>query len=101
MSQQFYNTVQIDGEELKEKVGKCVNQDKNIAIFFEKHPSLELTPFQVQEHLQWYGVPITSIRRSMNTLTKKGCLIKTDKKAKGIYGIDNYKWRYNFKSTLF
>lgn len=99
--QHFFNTIHQSGTDLLQSEKKAKSQDETIVAFFERHPSLELTPFEVQENLKWYNVPITSIRRSLNTLTNKGRLIKTDKKAKGIYGMDNYKWRYNFKTTLF
>ena len=39
--------------------------------------------------------PITSIRRAITTLTKRGYLIKSDEMKKGLYGVSEYVWRLN------
>ena len=39
------------------------------------------------------NTPITSIRRAMNTLTKRGKLVKTDEMKEGEYGKPEHCWR--------
>lgn len=97
----FHNTINLSGKELLVADGKCKNQEIAILDFFERHPNMEYTPFEVQEAMSLYKTPITSIRRAMTNLTEKDHLIKTNNQAKGIYDKPNYKWKFNFKSTLF
>lgn len=97
----FHNTIDAVNPELSVYEGKCKDQDRTILAFFEKYPTQEYTPFEVQESLRLYRTPITSIRRSMTNLTKSNHLIKTGHMAMGIYGKPNFRWRYNFKTTLF
>lgn len=97
----FYNTIHQQGEDLVQSEKKAKSQNEMILAFFEKHPNEEFSPPQIQEALSLYHTPITSIRRSITTLTKDGKLIKTENQVKGIYDKPNYKWRFHFKSTLF
>jgi hypothetical protein len=54
----------------------------------------KLTPFQVHENIdELYNSPITSTRRALTVLTKKGYLCKTDKMVVGEYGIKCHCWR--------
>ena len=94
----FYNTTGLKNIELASVRDKAAKQDDIIREVFERYPMMELTPFDVESVLKDNGVryPITSIRRSINTLTGKGALKKTDNRKKGLYGRDNYLW----KSTI-
>ena len=91
----YYNTTGLKGIELSSIKDKAAKQDDIIREIFEKYPLIELTPFDVESVLLDNGVkyPITSIRRSINTLTSKGTLKKTDNRKKGLYGRDNYLWK--------
>ena len=67
-------------------------QEDVVLAFFEAHSSGRWTPFQV---LAGTGLmcPITSVRRAMTILTKKGKLVKDDKYQKlEIYGKSNCTW---------
>ena len=91
----YYNTTGLKGIELNETLVKTGKQDDIIREVFDRYPVIELTPFDVESILEDNGVkyPITSIRRSINTLTGKGMLKKTDNRKKGLYGRDNYLWK--------
>ena len=89
----FYNTTGLSGEQLKEREMKAGTQNRLILDFFRMHPGLEFTPFQVQAHLNLTRTPITSIRRSITTLTGLGYLRMTNVKRMGNYGVENNCWR--------
>ena len=94
----YYNTVHETGEELSTSHKKVIKQDDIILRIFYLYPSQYYTPFDVQSILMdTYSkdYPITSIRRSINTLTNKEHLIKTSSQKQGKYGKKNYCWKYN------
>ena len=94
----YYNTIHETGREVKESHEKALKQDDIILKVFYLYPDQFYTPFDIQSILiDSYNkdYPITSIRRSINTLTNKDSLIKTSAKKQGLYGKNNYCWRYN------
>lgn len=97
----FYNTINLQGSDLAQSEKKAKSQNEMILNFFEKHPNQEFSPPEIQEALSLYKTPLTSIRRSITTLTDSEKLIKTKNQVKGIYDKPNYRWKLNFKSTLF
>lgn len=92
-NENYFNTTHQEGDKLKLYGLKAHKQNAKILLFFLRNKK-EFTPSQV-----WINcfnpdeTPLTSIRRSMNVLTNKGALEKTDKKVEGIYGRPEYKWR--------
>ena len=95
----FHNTTHETGQQLIKFEKQTEGQDKVILDFFKKHEAFSFTPCECQSFIQLTGVPITSIRRSISDLTKKGLLIKTNKKKIGTYGRPNYTWKYNTKNV--
>lgn len=95
----YYNTTNEIGNDLKESRSKANTQDNDILEYFKKNE--ECSPSQVwkvlrEKELDKDGVttmPLTSVRRSITNLTKKGYLEKTTDKRKGIYGKPEYIWR--------
>ena len=85
----FFNTIRLRSKRLEEAHEQTGKQDDIILTFFQKDKGLH-TPCEVWKHFQQY--PLTSVRRSINTLTKKGLLLKTPFKREGIYGKKNYCW---------
>ena len=86
----YYNTVNVKGEELEARTLRAKTQKEHILEIFKG--AGELTPFDVQKVFpQW---PITSIRRAISDLTREGDLVKTGNRKKGIYGHQNYTWKY-------
>lgn len=87
----FFNTTNEKGEELEERIEKASTQDELVLKFFRFHKGLSFTPFEVHEHIT-QGCPITSVRRAITNLTKRGYLVKTALKQEGGYGQKNCKW---------
>lgn len=90
---EYFNTTHLSGTELAESKAQTGLQDQRVLDIFKFHQQ-KFTPVQVWEQYQnWHGrVCLTSIRRSMTVLTKKGLLRKTDEKRMGKYGKVNYVW---------
>ena len=83
----YYNTIYETCKELKDSHTKTLKQDDIILKIFFLYPDQFYTPFDVQSILMdTYSkdYPITSIRRSINTLTNKEHLIKTSAKKQGL-----------------
>ena len=103
MQTSFFNTTSQRGSELLNSQAKATNQNEIILQIFKEYPTIKLTPFDVQYNVKRiYGkdYPITSVRRSLTTLTDKGDLIKSDKAtAKGIYRVANHSWKLNTNSV--
>lgn len=94
--ERFYNTTNETGQELKDCISKASKQDNEVLEFFRSKQGKSLTPFEVHKGcLQ--NAPITSVRRSINTLTGMGYLEKTDEKREGEFGRMNYTWRLKSK----
>jgi len=89
----YYNTTNLTGGNLAEAVGKAETQKDIILKFFQSHPDMEFTPFDVQKHCQLQDAPVTSIRRAITNLTDEGKLTKTSNVKKGLYGAMNFTWR--------
>jgi len=82
---------------------KAASQNDRILAFFKAHPGQAFTPAEVWKALDPDGIsPITSYRRSITNLTKRGLLIhlKEEKdKKNGIYGRSNDTWIYPMEVT--
>lgn len=88
----YFNTTELSGEELKEKKIKAGTQSDKILKYFRKI-KLPMTPSDVHMNLFDESTPITSIRRSISTLTNKhGLLSKTNDQKIGPYGSNEYFW---------
>ena len=92
----YYNTTKLKGEELKAKREKITWQDEQVLDYF-KAASRErcidlMTPWDVEYGLR--PMMITSVRRSINTLTKLGYLEKTkERRRSGPANEMNYCWK--------
>lgn len=93
---EFFNTTNLRGDDLSSAKSKADAQEKIILSLLRE--SVEpLAPFQIQERLKNdkdVYMLITSIGRSLRTLTKKDKLIKSEKpEVIGRWGRSNYTWR--------
>ena len=100
MSQPFYNTTGLAGEQLERRIEQAESQEEAVEALFEAHPAAALTPFEVQRAVL-PGSPITSVRRAITNLTDQGVLRKTDHQKEGPYGDPNYTWTLAREPTLF
>ena len=88
MFKNFFNTTGIKDTSKKEK--KAATQNQVVLQLFIKHKALG--PSQVFGKLN-ERMPITSVRRAINTLTRDGHLKKTNVKQRGLYGDSEHVWR--------
>ena len=94
----YYNTLNESGQVLMDFKAKAKSQDEIIIRHFLKHPYKEYSASEIWINLfDVDSTPQTSIRRSINTLTKSGNLVKLDKKKIGIYGRSEFYFKLNRK----
>lgn len=89
----FYNTISLSGSDLLQAECKASDQNKRVLeIIKERGKS---TPFEVSQIYDklYNPAPVTSIRRSMTTLTKQGKLEMLDEMKKEKFGHNNHLWR--------
>lgn len=102
MAKNFFNTINLSGKALELAVVMAANQDDIVAEIFAANPGKHISPSQIHEIvLKKYkrNCPITSFRRSINTLTKINVLIKTDNMVMGPFGKPEHTWIYNKPSS--
>ena len=93
----YYNTTNLKGAELRHNWAKTAKQDELVLAVFLTNRQSVFTPHEIQSIIKDdydKPYPITSIRRSMNTLTAREALEKTKIKRKGPWGASNYCWKY-------
>ena len=91
----YYNTTNEQDIELETARDSAIKQDSRVLAVFAAHGmSAMLSPWLVKEAMNT-DAPITSIRRSINTLTRQDKLVKTTVKVMGPYGRPCYCWRLN------
>ena len=95
----YHNTLAHEGETLRQYEKKAMSQDERILFVVEHSPEEwfgcrehGFTPSEINK-IVMPEAPLTSVRRSMNTLTKQGKLIKTDETRMGPYGRPETVWR--------
>ena len=89
----FYNTIHSQGEVLNKAIATCKKQGEIILQIFKTY-NKALTPVMVHTIYTRYheDILLTSVRRSISDLTKKGWLKKLNQQAPGMYGKSNYMW---------
>lgn len=93
----YYNTTNESGEELKANEAATKTQDehvKSIIDIFNKYTEGKtFSPKDVYQLFDHTKTPITSIRRSINTLLNEGYIHKTGEKVEGLYGRKELQYR--------
>ena len=95
----YHNSLNHEGEKLRSYEQKAMSQDERI-LFVVQFSSENwfgcfehgFTPSEINK-IVLPEAPITSVRRSMNTLTRQGKLIKTDETRMGPYNRPETVWR--------
>jgi Fe2+ or Zn2+ uptake regulation protein len=89
----FFNTISLEGDELKEARKTVSKQNDRILLIMKS--GRQLTPFDVhfEYEKRFKAAPITSIRRAMTTLTDCGKLKKLDQMVEAEYGKRNHLWQ--------
>lgn len=95
MANNYFNTTHQSGQTLMDFDRVAETQNGIVLSLMRKN--IKLSPSEAWEaYCSLTGkqnTPLTSIRRSINTLTEEGRLVKTDVKKEGKYGRDEYVWR--------
>lgn len=90
----YKDSTNESGVTLDEYENKAKKQDDLILALFRKFPLVPMTPPEVNVLLGTNShMLLTSVRRSLNSLTNLGYLERLDSKRKGIYGRMNYQWK--------
>lgn len=95
----YFNTTNEINPQLDVFRKKAESQDALVEELFSENPLQTYTPSEVWQILIKRGLnentPLTSIRRSMNTLTKGDVLAKLGwKTKKGYYGKPEHAWGF-------
>lgn len=88
----YYNTLGHEGDRLRTYKRKAFNQNTLVYQFMVLFPGEGYTPSEVQR-IVLPNTPVTSVRRSITTLTNQGKLIKTGRHRTGPYGRPETVWR--------
>ena len=88
----YYNTTNESGATLTRSKSRASHQDDVVLAIFQQRPDVTLAPHEVLE-ISGASWPLTSVRRSINTLTKRGLLQKTAQQVMGTYDKPVYTWR--------
>jgi len=98
MRQLFYNTTGESGNQLALFTEKAKSQDKAILNFFKKFPSWSISASDILvNQVCNENTPITSIRRSLNTLVKEMEIV-ADGKKKSLY--DRIEFTYKLNQSI-
>jgi hypothetical protein len=100
MSKSFFNTINLEGPALEKATARAAYQNDLIIAIFRQNPNRRFSPSQMQKIISAkYGrhLIITSVRRSMTTLTDRGSLTKGDdaQRIAGPNGVPENTWAYN------
>jgi hypothetical protein len=91
----YFNTTNATTGQLKKYKFLALSQNKRISRMFFNDMS-EATPSEIWRAYNDPDTPLTSIRRSINTLTKIGHIEKTSEKRIGMYGRHEHIWKIKF-----
>jgi hypothetical protein len=100
----YFNTANLKNPALGKAEQRAKNQEDMILDFFVDNPHLKFTPSYVWNHFESQGKqwPITSVRRAITNLTKRGVIEKCITQKTGIYDMPEYEWKLKVeKETLF
>ena len=93
----YFNTNNINGNELLKAINSAKNQNETVYNIF-KILDREISPTQLEDiYLKYTGkrIPRSSVARSLSTLTDDGRLIKTEKQILSRYNRKEYLWKVN------
>lgn len=90
---EFFNTTHE--ADTAKRIESATNQNAVVLGLFQRFSTL--TPSEClakfSDHLRLTPPPITSVRRAITTLTKRGNLVKLQSKRIVLYGVNEYVWK--------
>lgn len=91
----FYKTTPLDGLEMVEAIARAQHQDEMVLAVFRAAPPRPRAPSEVEGLLRAcdQSLLLTSVRRSITTLTNARLLVKTNSTAMGRYGSVEHLWK--------
>lgn len=89
----YYNTTNETGAQLKLYQQNAQNQDNRILVVMQQNPRMSYGASDFTKIFP--NMLLTSIRRSLNTLERKGLIAKTGKKQEGLFGNPENTYRYD------
>lgn len=88
----YHNTNDETGPRLARSQRAAATQEERVASWFRLRPHAAYTAPEVMTAVLPYA-PLTSTRRALSNLTRRGILEKTAQKRDGGYGHDVYCWQ--------
>ena len=88
----YFNTTNETGETLTENTKKATAQDQ-VVLEVAKNLDGPFSASKILFHFPKVNVPITSIRRAINTLCKKGKVVKTGNRVKGMFNRSELQYK--------
>lgn len=90
----FFNTTDLQGKQLQEAIKKATTQEEKIKVLFDNNPRALLSANVVHDRIfKGTNTPLTSTRRAISNLKRKGYLEKTENQMLGDYGAPVYTFR--------
>jgi hypothetical protein len=87
----YYNTNRESGDRLARSEARAQTQDDRVLVFFQDHPGTGFAPHEVQS-VVLPDAPLTSVRRAISNLTKRGLLVKTTHMLEGTFDKEVHTW---------
>lgn len=98
MTDAFYNTINLEAKELEKAEQDALTQEQRILRFFiQFRQGGSMAPSAVHDRVFDKDCPLTSVRRAMSSLTKRGDLIKSGAMIIGPYGKPEHLWTVSAK----
>ena len=88
----YYNTTNSAEQELSRFRIQNKRQENIVLQYMQIAKRLTPSEVLIISEFDGYNWPITSIRRSLNTLTREGLTVKTQMKLEGPQGRDEHIW---------
>jgi len=95
MNTAFYNTTNEVNPQLDLFRKVAHTQDAKILALFVRYPDKEISATSILQNGTIDNGLITSIRRSLNTLTKQGHIQQLDKKVESLFGRPEFLYKLN------
>ena len=82
----YFDTTKLKGKELATAIATTRTQDEIIKGIIKGYGTSPFSPKTIFNDFPTKGTPITSIRRSLDTLKRANYIEETGEKVKGLYG---------------
>lgn len=93
MADNFYNTINLEARELSDAQQEALSQEQRILRFFIGcRQGYSVAPSAICDSVFDNDVLLTSVRRAMTSLTRRGDLVKLEAMIVGPYGSPEHLW---------